>query len=171
MSQKQKLIPILFSIGYFVNFGYFFHMYCVHQRMSIASYYRNGGAIDLAKKLKNISTTYSKVVLTNSPDDLYPWVAMVENYDPSEFNSSLFSRENGHLFNQYLFSARKCPSSEAVVHEEVDNDVLYVDAEGCSDKSEDNNYQIKTVDDVTRPDGSKPFLLRKVTVKNVLTDK
>lgn len=168
LNSKWKYICILIGFGYIFNFIYFSHMYLVHQKMSIASYYRNGGNVELVEKLIEIKNDYKKVVLTNSPDSLYPWVAFLNKIDPLLFNESYKKIEGGtRIYNNLIFSSDKCPLNSAI-NRDIDSsvDMLFVDAEGCVvDDKLDSKIEVKLVDTVFRPDGSPPYYLR--TIKKI----
>ncbi len=165
LSSKFKIVPILLFLGYAANFIYFFHMYLVHQKMSLATYYRNGGSVELAHKINNLISNYDEFILTNSPDNLYPWFAFLNNYDPANFNKSYTEIINGtRKYNNIVFSTDKCPLNSALEKGgENINNVLFVDAEGCVvDKKFNLQYEINLIDTIFRPDGSPPYYLRSV---------
>jgi len=167
LPKKWKFISIVLGIGYFANFIYFSHMYFVHQKMSIASYYRNGGNVELIKKINEIGSGYKKIVLTNSPDSLYPWLAFFGEIDPSLFNQSYKTINNGvRTFKNIIFSVDKCPLNEALKKGEKDLvSVLFVDAEGCEVETKfKSSYKINLVDTIKRPDNSPPYYLRTVNL-------
>jgi len=147
LQSKWKYISVVIGIGYFLNFIYFSHMYFVHQKMSIATYYRDGGNVELIKKLSEIGGNYKKVMLTNSPDNLYPWInflGKVENYQ------------------NIVFTQDKCPLKSALERVEKDfNSILFVDAEGCEvDKKFES--KVNLIETIHRPDGSPPYYLRNI---------
>lgn len=164
INSKWKYICILIGFGYIFNFIYFSHMYLVHQKMSIASYYRNGGNVELVEKINEIKNDYKKIVLTNSPDSLYPWIAFLNKIDPLLFNESYKKMNDGiRIFDNMIFSTDKCPLVEALKRKENTESVLFIDAEGC-EINKDFNLQIKTIDTIFRPDNSPPYYLRTVTI-------
>ena len=165
LSSKWKHISILIGIVFFLNFIYFFHMYFVHQKMSIATYYRNGGNVELIRKLSEIEDNYKKIILTNSPDSLYPWMAFLGQKDPILFNQSYKNMNNGiRNFEKIVFSSDKCPLESALKRSEKDFDsVLFVDAEGCEiDKKFES--KVSLIEIIHRPDGSPPYYLRIITL-------
>jgi 4-amino-4-deoxy-L-arabinose transferase-like glycosyltransferase len=169
LSSKWKWILYLAIIGYTVNFVYFSHMYFTHQKMSIATYYRDGGNVELVNNLSNIRNKYNKIVLTNSPDDLYPWVAFGLYGDAKIFNKAYSLNKNEfHQVDNFVFSKDKCPIKKLMETLIVpENNTLYVDAEGCN---YDNmklypGYMIKEIEVIHRPDGSPPYYLRTVEYK------
>ncbi len=166
LNSKWKYLWILIGFGYILNFIYFSHMYLVHQKMSMASYYRNGGNIELVEKISKNKSNYEKIILTNSPDSLYPWVAFLEKNDPKLFNESYKQMDGGvRKFENIIFSADKCPLNEALKRKENTKSILFVEAEGCEiDKNFNSIYEIKTIDTVFRPDNSPPYYLRTVTI-------
>jgi hypothetical protein len=149
LTSKWRYISILIGVCYFLNFIYFLHMYFIHQKMSIATYYRDGGNVELVKKLSEIGGNYKKIILTNSPDNLYPWIdflGKVEN------------------FKNIVFSPDKCPLENALERGDKDFDsVLFVEAEGCEINKKFES-KIKLIETIHRPDGSPPYYLRIVTL-------
>jgi hypothetical protein len=165
LSSKWRYVSILIGIAYFLNIIYFLHMYFVHQKMSIAAYYRNGGNVELVEKLNEIEGNYKKIVLTNSPDSLYPWVAFLEQKDPMVFNQTYRKTKDGvRNFQKLVFSPYKCPLKSAIERGEKDFDsVLFVDAEGCVvDKKFES--EVNLIETIHRPDGSPPYYLRTITL-------
>ena len=165
LPKKFKIIPILIFFGYVVNFIYFAHMYFIHQKMSLATYYRDGGNVELAYKIDNLSTKYDEIVLTNSPDDLYPWLAFLNKYEPVTFNKSYKDMINGsRKYKNIIFSADKCPLNSAL-EKNLDSieSKLFVDAEGCVVESKfDPVVKVSLIETILRPDGSPPYYLRTV---------
>ncbi len=163
LSSKWKYLSILIGTVFFLNFIYFFHMYIVHQRMSIASYYRDGGNVELVKKLNEIGGNYKKIVLTNSPDSLYPWIAFLNKIDPILFNQTYKKNDNGvRSFENIVFSSDRCPLNEALKRGEKEfSSTLFVEAEGCTvDKKFKKLFEIGLVETISRPDNSPPYYLR-----------
>lgn len=143
----QKWIVLLFGLIFMANFVYFWHMYLTHQRMSIAAYYRNGGSVELVSRLGEISDNYQKVVLTNYPDNLSPWVAFF--LDSSSYSNLYYSKE-------------KCPAISIMKERQTPElNTLYVESEGCDFEARQYpNYELTTIETIRRPDGSPPFYLR-----------
>ena len=131
--------------------------------MSIASYYRDGGNVELVEKLNKVRGDYKKIVLTNSPDSLYPWIAFLNKIDPTSFNQTYKEIDNGiRRFENIVFSSDRCPLNEALKRGEKEFDsVLFVDAEGCAiDKKFEKLFKIDLVETIFRPDNSPPYYLR-----------
>ncbi|MDD3998566.1 MAG: glycosyltransferase family 39 protein [Candidatus Shapirobacteria bacterium] len=165
LSKKFNIIKTLVFFGFIFNFVYFLHMYFVHQKMSIATYYRDGGNVELAKKISEIGSSYSQIILTNSPDNLYPWIAFLNKYDPRVFNKSYNEISDGvRRYNNLIFSENKCPLNSALENDSIKLvNTLYVDAEGCIiDKKYEIEYDVNLVDTILRPDFSPPYYLRSV---------
>jgi len=162
---KWKFITVLLIFLWFLNFIYFSHMYLVHQRMSIATYYRDGGNVELVNELKEIVGKYKNIVITNRPDDLYPWIAFLNKFNPKEFNQSYKEMVNGvRYYKNYVFSTDKCPSNQAIKSGNKDIDLdLYVDVEGCEiDNNLSSIAKVNLIEVIHRPDGSPPYYLRTI---------
>ena len=167
LSKKFRFIKVLVVFGYVINFIYFLHMYFVHQKMSIATYYRDGGNVELAKKISEIGSSYSQIILTNSPDNLYPWIAFLNKYDPRVFNKSYKDiSDEVRRYDNLIFSTDKCPLNSALLNgsDNIEN-ILFVDAEGCTiDDKYKLLYKVELVDTILRPDFSPPYYLRSAKI-------
>jgi 4-amino-4-deoxy-L-arabinose transferase-like glycosyltransferase len=161
LEKKWRFLLYLIGFGYLLNFVYFLHMYFIHQKMSIASYYRNGANVELVKRLGEIRGDYKEIILTNSPDDLYPWVGFLGGYEASKFNQAY--REERRVEN-FVFSNDKCPLNSAL-GKDIDTweGVLFVEAEGCVPEERFKSLvEVQTVETIFRPDNSPPYYLRTV---------
>jgi len=167
LPKRLRWVLGCFVFGYLTNFIYFWHMYFIHQKMSLASYYRNGGNVELVKRLVDVKDNYQKIILTNSPDNLYPWLAFLGGYEPGDFNQSLkIDKGEEQRFENFVFSTSKCPLNSALEKNiKNGNDVLFVDAEGCAIENKFKSLvEAETVETIFRPDSSPPYYLRTVRV-------
>lgn len=165
LPKKFKVVPILLFFCYIANYIYFVHMYFIHQKMSLATYYRNGGNVELAYRIDNLVSNYDEIIMTNSPDNLYPWFAFLNNYDPLTFNKSYKEMLSGtRKYKNIIFSTDKCPLNSALEKNvEGIERILFVDAEGCVVDNKFNfQFNVKLVDTIFRPDASPPYYLRSV---------
>ncbi len=164
---RFKFIKFLVIFLYFVNFIYFWHMYLVHQKMSIASYYRDGGNVELVEKLSEVKNSYEKIYLTNTPDSLYPWFGLLLKKDPKIFNAIIHNSKNSESkYENFIFTSDKCPLN-SYLNSGGQNfeDTLFVDSEGCEDdKKFVDIVNIYTVETIYRPDGSPPYVLKSVSL-------
>lgn len=141
-----------------LNLIFYLHMYYVHAKVHIPLY-RNIGAKELALKLNEIQKDYDKIILTNIPDDPYPWIAFFTGRDPAVFNKDAVKREHGVWSTEnFEFTGLRCPSRDAFNNVDVAR-LLVVDADACADAS-----QLKGRDDIQmiqifRPDGSEVYTL------------
>jgi len=142
-----------------INFIFFLHMYFVHAKVHMPLY-RNVGAKELAIKLGTIQDNYDKIIVTNIPDDPYPWIAYFTKKDPKTFNIDAIERKEGVWTHEnYLFTGQRCPSRDAFKVPEVDR-LLVVDAEGCATESNlVNRADVKIIDRILRPDESEVYIL------------
>jgi hypothetical protein len=143
----------IFFIFYLLNFVYFSHMYFVHQKHDLASYYRNGGNVELIKEINLLKSKYSKIYITNSPDNLYPWYAYFNQLIPSKL-----AQQN---VDNLIFTYEKCPSEKILKDILTTNSRdLIIDAEGCVvDPVLAKEKNIKFLKNINRPDGSPPYIL------------
>lgn len=160
LSQKhENLIKKVIFLGVVLNTIFFLHMYVVHNRVHLPLY-RNVGAKELALELNNIQKDYDKIILTNIPDDLYPWIAFLTGKDPKTFNTDAVKREKGNWSTEnYFFTGLRCPSRDAFEKPDVKK-LLVVDAEGCAKES--NLHQrpdVKLIKTIQRPDETEVYTL------------
>jgi len=135
ISQKYrtKIITLCFTL-LILNFVFYLHMYYVHAPYQIANG-RNYGAKELAAKLNELEPSYNQIILTNIPDDIYPWLAFFGNKDPNIFNKDAIQREQGNWsYKNFYFASQRCPSRDAFEKPEAKR-LLVVDARGCAEES------------------------------------
>lgn len=149
-----KIFLFILIAGYFLNFIYFWHMYTIHQKFSLATYYRDGGNVELIAELNKIKSDYKQIILSSHPDDLTPWVAFFSDKNPKELNGNIDSK----MIDNIIFSGQRCPA--ILTFPENMKDILVVDAEGCELKeSFKQKYKLKLVKTIKRPDESPPYYL------------
>jgi|WetSurSiteA1Bulk_404760.scaffolds.fasta_scaffold01079_7 4-amino-4-deoxy-L-arabinose transferase-like glycosyltransferase len=160
LSKKhENLIKKVIFLGVALNTIFFLHMYVVHNRVHLPLY-RNVGAKELALELNKIQKDYDKIILTNIPDDLYPWIAFLTNKDPKTFNADAVKREKGNWSTEnYFFTGLRCPSRDAFIQPDVKR-LLVVDAEGCAKESNlVNRTDVKLIETIQRPDETEVYTL------------
>lgn len=126
-----KALPYLASILLLLNFSYFFHMYFIHnpQRAPIPTS-RNIGAKELAIKIGQLEKNYQKVLVTDTPDSIYPWYAFFTNKDPQTFNLAAGEKQDKSWnYQNVYFTSQRCPSRDAF--KKNNDNILVVDGEGC----------------------------------------
>ena len=157
IKKDSRLVLGTLFLALFINFIYFSHFYFVHQKFGLPPYFRNGGSAEIAIKSYQLKDQYSKIILTNSPDDLYPWFAFLNKIDPNSFNH----QNNLWTWKNIEFSADKCPSEKISLSPEINSEkILIVDAEGCKiDPIIAKKHNINFLDSIRRPDLSEPYLL------------
>ncbi len=150
---KAKFIFFLLSL----NFIFFLHMYFVHNRVHLPLY-RNVGAKELAVYLNEVQKNYDKIILTNIPDDPYPWIAFFTGKSPKIFNKDAVTRDTGTWKTEnYTFTGIRCPSRDAFTVPDVKR-LLVVDAEGCATESnlKDRN-DVKLINVIKRTDDTEVY--------------
>ncbi len=151
-----------------LNFSMFFYMYFSHAKIHkpfITDYvldgssYRDVGTIELAKKLDVLETRYDKIVISNAPDDLYPWYAFFADKDPKDFNSFAITRKDGPWnYKNVVFSQQRCPSDSAF-NDFTDTRLLVIDHWDCAYKSKiKDGLPAKVVDKILRPSGTEVYI-------------
>lgn len=141
-----------------LNFIFYIHMYYVHDKVH-APLYRNVGAKELALKLNGLQDKYEKIILTNIPDDPYPWIAFFTLRDPATFNKDAIKREHGVWATEnFVFTGQRCPSRDAFKSPDVDR-LLVVDADGCASASNLVGKQGIDMSQIIRSDGTEAYTL------------
>lgn len=161
LADIKKWGKIIFRGTLFVlllNIIFYLHMYYVHDKVH-APLYRNVGAKELALKLHGIQNEYDKIIVTNIPDDPYPWIAFFNNLDPREFNKDAVTREKGTWTSEnFVFTGLRCPSQDALAKPDVLR-LLVVDAEGCATESRWRGRDDINMEQIFRSDGTEAYTL------------
>lgn len=149
------LITCLLSL----NLIFYLHLYYVHAKVHIPLY-RNIGAKELALTLNGLQDSYDKIILTNIPDDPYPWIAFFTGRDPKTFNKDAVTREKGTWTSEnFVFTGLRCPSRDAFTAPDVKR-LLVVDAEACATESNlKDRSDVKILKQIFRPDESEVYTL------------
>lgn len=167
---RKKLLAKLALVGLALNTVYFVHMYFVHSLIHKPYYqiykerepdspaFRNIGAKELAFELERNKQIFEKIVVSNFPDDPYPWYAFFTGKDPKEFNSHAMRRELGSWsYENIVFSNTPCPSDYALQDQKFK--VLAVDSWPCPYESKiKDGLQAKVIRKINRPDGSEVYI-------------
>ena len=152
---KVRKIPLfaICNLLLALNFVYFSHQYLIHNKVG-NTMSRNVGAKELALKLNEVSKNYDKILLTDIPDSLYPWIAFVQKPDPATLNEKAKTRDKGPWsFGKYVFLTARCPSRDAF------NDpgkILAVDADACEAQTPPG---AKILTQIKRPDETIVYTL------------
>ncbi len=186
MSRAFLMLPFLITIASFglytvkmrikfliitlliLNFSYFAWMYLAHStshRPYLKDFfvdsptYRNVGTIELVKKLDGLTQKYDKIIITNFPDNPYPWYVFFTNKNPKEFNKTYSAKTNERDWGNIVFSEEKCPSDNDFLKYKNKN-ILVVDSWECDFESQIKaGLPAKVVGKILRPDGSLVFAL------------
>lgn len=167
------LLALIINFLYFVNI--YFHTYS--QKPYIKDYfvdsptYRNIGTTELAKKIPELQGVYEKVVITNFPDNPYPWYAFFNNIDPKIFNQTYSANTNQRIYKNVIFSENKCPADNGLITYNHQN-VLFIEPWECPYEAQINSgYPLKITDKIVRPDGSLVYIfLTRDTSKPLIVD-
>ncbi len=142
-----------------LNLIFFLHMYSIHNKVHLPLF-RNVGAKELAILLNDVQDDYDKIILTNIPDDPYPWIAYFTGQDPETFNKDAIAREYGvWTHDNFIFTGQRCPSRDAFEKPDVKK-LLVVDAEGCATESNlKKRSDVIILERILRPDDSEVYTL------------
>jgi len=164
---KSQIIFITFSL-LTLNFLYFSYMYLNHattHRPFLKDFfvdsptYRDVGAKELSLQLDSLGQKYSKVIITNFPDNPYPWYAFFTGKDPAVFNNTFSSKTNEKDYGNLDFSEERCPSDDDLIKYK-DQNILMIDSWVCPYQNQiDDGLPLKIDSKITRPDGSEVYIL------------
>lgn len=164
----QKLIFMIVSALVFANFAYFGWMYFYHSQSHIpyikdyfpdSPTYRDVGTIELATKLDSLSKNYDKIIITNFPDNLYPWYAFFTNKNPSDFNKTYSQITKERDYKNIVFSEEKCPSDNDF-WKYYDKNILVIDSWECGYESQiAAGSPMKVLSKIKRMDGGEVYIL------------
>lgn len=158
LKKFSRFFLVIVLLTFSANFIYFWHTYSVHQKFSLASYYRDAGNLELADQIFANKQKYSQIIITNYPDDLYPWLAFFNRLDPSSFNTFAKNRQQGAWnWENITFSSYHCPTEKSA---EFPKNSLIIDAEGCQvNPIIAQKYSLNLVATIRRPDLSDVYLI------------
>ncbi len=159
LSRRPVFLKNIVVLSIFINLVFWWHMYSVHSKYKIASS-RNYGAKELAIYLNELQDNYDKIILTNIPDELYPWIAYFNKLDPKEMNRSAILREKGVWeYKNLVFTGQRCPSRDAFFEPKVKR-LLVVDAVGCASESKlKERSDVKILKEIKDPSGATVYTL------------
>lgn len=154
-----RKLPYFLTFLLVANFIFYLHMYYSHTHFG-KPVYRNIGAKELAIAIRNVQGNYDKIILTNIPDDPYPWIAFFTNRNPADFNKEAEKREKGNWsYENFVFTGLRCPSRDAFEKPDVKR-LLVVDAEGCEFESNLKlRKDVKILSQIKRPDDAVVYTL------------
>lgn len=157
---------ILF-LGMFLSTVFFLHMYFTHSnshRPYIKDFfvdsptYRDVGMVELVNKLKQYSNDYDKIIVTNFPDNPYPYFAFLTNQNPQIFNLTYNKSTNQRDFGKITFSEQKCPT-DIPLNNYQGKKILFVDNWECGYASQIKaGLNVRVVDKITREDNSEVYI-------------
>ena len=169
LSRKFKKQIVIGSLLLLVlNFSYFTYMYFDHSVSHLpylkdysgdSPTYRDVGAKELSLELDSLKGKYSKVIITDFPDSVYPWYAFFTNKDPSDFNKTYSTTTMERDYENIIFSQEKCPSDNGLLTYRKQN-ILMIDSWECGYQNQINDGSpLKKVGQIKRPDGSIVYTL------------
>ncbi|MBI4153509.1 glycosyltransferase family 39 protein [Candidatus Woesebacteria bacterium] len=164
---SSKIMVSIFAL-LILNFAFFLHMYFNHSQIHKpfienlvldGSSYRNVGAKELVFELEKLKGRYDKIIVTNFPDDPYPWYAFFTDKDPKDFNSYAIKRVSGSwTYGNLVFSNLRCPSDDSFVEPNPEK-LLVIDSWPCAYESKiRDGLPVKVIDKIKRPDGSEVYI-------------
>jgi hypothetical protein len=159
----QKALLGCLLIFYVFNWLHFVVTYSVRAAPQIG-FWRNYSAKDMALHLNEVHQNYERVIITNDPDDPYPWFAFYNKFNPREFNNFAIARSGGEWeYKNLLFTQRECPSGDEFpgkFDEPSERNVLVVDGFRCPVESKiKDGMQARVVKQFYDPDGKVAYTL------------
>lgn len=98
-------------------------------------FWRNYSAKQMVLLLNELHASYDQVIVTNDPDDPYPWFAFYAHIDPNEFNQYAIKRTDGPWqYQNIVFSQSECPSGDIFpdrLHDPLEKNILVIDGFKC----------------------------------------
>jgi hypothetical protein len=131
LAKSLKVLVIFIPI---LNFIHFAESYIVHnpKRESIM-YARNIYSKPLFETVNNYDKQYARFLMTDIPDNLYPWFAFYgKDINAKTFNAQVSSRKTQNIvYGKWEFTTLLCPS-ELISQKRLAN-VLAIDHHTCKD--------------------------------------
>ncbi len=154
LASLNRRIFYLALLIFVLNFFYWSHMYIVHTpNRDEITLSRNAGVTNLISFLAVNQSAYDRILLTNRPDNLYPWYAFLTHADPKIFNPLVAPNKNTQFsYGKIIFSQYRCPSEHLSQNPRLH--VLAVDAEGCQVRG-----SLNLVASINRSGGGHPYTL------------
>ena len=164
INKKVVLLKTVFRlliIFYLFNLVQFGLSYTTRAADKIGSW-RNYGTYDLVLYLNEVHNNYEEVVVTNDPDDPYPWFAFFNKLDPKKFNTDAIRRSDGPWkYENILFSQSECPSGDIFPgpkQNPLEKNVLVIDGFKCNVESKlSDGMQAKVLKQFFNPDSSLAY--------------
>ncbi|MBI1863766.1 glycosyltransferase family 39 protein [Candidatus Woesebacteria bacterium] len=155
---NRKIIFNFLILGFLFNFFYFFRIYTTSASTFLIPY-RNVSAKSLVSQINQIKGNYGEVVITNDPDDPYPWFAFYNKIDPKIFNEFAVKRSEGEWkYQNLLFSQKECPSGDIFSNrnqKSIDRNILVIDGFKCAIESKiHDGIQAQILTQIKNSDGT-----------------
>lgn len=147
-------LTFFFVIAVFFNYsiGYFIHQYFFHAPIH-KNWYRNEGAGEVIKTIKNSYKDFDTVVITKSTGGIYPLILFYMGYDPKLYQESGSPKDREYMgFGKFFFVPQQCPSEQKDDRFPRHNKIIYVDRGDCEQTNIDQKI-------IYRKDGTKAFRL------------
>lgn len=147
----------IFFIFSFINFGRSYK----NADIKIATW-RNYSAKQMVLLLNELHSNYDQAIVTNDPDDPYPWFAFYNHKNPNEFNQYAIKRSYGPWqYQNITFSQSECPSRDIFpdrLHDPLEKNVLVIDGFKCPVESKiKDGMQAKVLLQLKNPDDTVAY--------------
>jgi 4-amino-4-deoxy-L-arabinose transferase-like glycosyltransferase len=159
----QKIFISFLLLGFLLQ-GIFFYKQYTKATVIANAQVRNAANRDLVIYLNEVANNYQQVILTNDPDDPYPWYAIFNNLKPEEFNQFAIKRSEGTWqYKNILFTQKECPSGDyfpGKFDPPSSANILVVDSFKCPIESKiSDGMQAKILNQFYYPDGKIAYTI------------
>lgn len=141
----KPLIAIVVCIFLF-EWLIFVYRYTTEQKL-YEPILRNEQSLPLSQFLVEKYDTYDKIVVTNTPESLLPYL-LFSNIDKKVKNKPTYSwqdtQNESFVYGKIQFVTKTCPSSELKIKGKPNEKILYVDTGDCTKDPKKNLELIKT---------------------------
>lgn len=156
----QKTLWILLVFIFCANFIGFLRSYISAEKQ--IGFWRNYSTKQMVLLMQELHASYEQVIVTNDPDDPYPWFAFYNHKDPYEFNQYAIGRSDGPWQYQNIsFTQSECPSGDIFpsrLQKPLEKNILVIDGFKCPVESKiKDGMQAKVLLQLKNPDDTVAY--------------
>lgn len=157
----QKIFLSFLILGFLLQGIYFYKQYTKVATIANAQV-RNSETKNLVLYLNEVQDNYEQIIITNDPDDPYPWYGIFNQLKPEEFNLFAVTRSSGPWkYRNLLFTQSECPSGDyfpGKLDKPSNKNILVVDGFKCPVESKiTDGMQAKVLKQFLYPNGQVAY--------------